>query len=136
MFTPFEHTADVGLFVQAANVNALFAEAGRGLLSILVDDPQEVRPERELTIEVPGTQLDYLLFDWLSELLFRFESERLLLAEFDVSIGENGLSAKARGEVFEEGRHHLAHEVKAVTYHQLEVKQTPDGWQARFILDI
>ena len=136
MFAPFEHTADVGLFVEAADVNTLFAEAGRGLLSILVDDPAEVRPQREVTIEVPGTELDYLLFDWLNELLFHFESEHLLLGEFEVAIHEQGLTATARGEPFQEGRHHLAHEVKAITYHQLEVNQTPDGWQARFILDI
>lgn len=136
MYSTFEHTADVGLNVSAEDLNTLFSEAARGLLSILVDDPAQIRPIQEFTIEVEGTDLEYLLFDWLNELLFRFETEQLLLSEFDVSVNQRGLKAQTRGEIFQPERHKLAHEIKAITYHQLEVKQTSNGWQARFIVDI
>lgn len=136
MYSTFEHTADVGLNVSADDLNTLFAEAARGFLSILVDEPTQVLPKQAVGIEVEGPDLEYLLFDWLNELLFRFETEHLLLSEFDVSVDERGLTAQARGEIFQPERHKLAHEVKAITYHQLEVKETSAGWQARFIVDI
>jgi SHS2 domain-containing protein len=53
-----------------------------------------------------------------------------------VKVDEQGLKAKARGEPLDRERHELSHEVKAITYHQLEVKQTDQGWQARVIVDI
>jgi SHS2 domain-containing protein len=136
MYSTFEHTADVGLIVEAADINTLFAEAARGLLSILVDEPDQVRPECAVTLRVEGTDLEYLLFDWLTELLFCFETDHLLLSEFEVTLDGQGLTAQIRGEPFDAARHKLAHEVKAITYHQLEVKQITGGWQARFIVDI
>jgi SHS2 domain-containing protein len=136
MYQTFEHTADLGLHIEAPDRNALFAEAGRAFLSILVENPDDVRPECEETLEIKGTDLDFLLFDWLNELLLRFERDHVLLSEFDVKVDEQGLKAKARGEPLERDRHELSHEVKAITYHQLEVKQTDQGWQARVIVDI
>jgi len=95
-----------------------------------------VRPVQEISIALPGAQLDELLFDWLNEILYAFESERLLLSEFDVSIDEAGLKATARGEPADESRHRLEHEVKAITYHGLKVERTPDGYLAEVIVDI
>jgi SHS2 domain-containing protein len=136
MYQMFDHTADVGLFVEAPDRQTLFAEAGRALLSVLVEKPEAVRPQREVVIEVDGAEADYLLFDWLNELLFWFEREHLLLAEFDVTFNSNGLRSTARGEPLDHDRHEPSHEIKAITYHELEVKQTENGWQARFIVDI
>ncbi|WP_350191760.1 archease [Gimesia sp.] len=89
-----------------------------------------------MTLSVSGTELDYLLFDWLDELLFRFETSQLLFCEFDVQFHYEGITVSAQGETFQADRHRLAHEVKAITYHQLSVQQTAEGWQARFIIDI
>lgn len=136
MFTYFEHTADVGLLVEAPDLNSLFVDAARGLFALIVEETTEVRPETEIAVELEGTEFDYLLFDWLNELLFRFETEHLLLVDFEVNMRADGLTAVARGEFLDAERHQLAHEVKAITYHQLEVKQTPEGWQARVIVDI
>jgi SHS2 domain-containing protein len=136
MFEVFDHTADLGLRIHAADVNSLFAEAGRALLSVMVSDPDSVKPREELTLHVAGRDIEYLFVDWLDELLFLFESKRFLASEFETVIDETGLSATVRGETCDLARHALAHEVKAVTYHGLTVEQTPDGWQAEVILDI
>lgn len=136
MYETFEHTADLGLRVTAADLPTLFAEAGRGLTSIIVANVDEVRPIRTLNFTVPGTQLDELLFDWLDELLYAFETERLLFAEFDVNMDDAGLKAAARGETVDENRHRLEHEIKAITYHGLKVERTPEGYQAEVIVDI
>jgi SHS2 domain-containing protein len=136
MYETFDHTADIGLHVRAATLPDLFAEAGRGLLALLVDDPSTVRPESTFQLRVPGDQPDLLLFDWLSELLYRFETDGFLACEFDVTTDADGLTATVRGEAGDAERHALAHEVKAVTYHQLAVTETDTVWDARVILDI
>jgi SHS2 domain-containing protein len=136
MYETFEHTADLGLRASAADLDSLFVEAACGLLSIFVDNPAAVRPQQEIEIRLEGTAYDYLLFDWLSELIYHFETEHLLLCEFQLTVKKSGLSAIARGELADPQRHQLAHEVKAITYHQLKVEQTSEGWQAELIVDI
>jgi SHS2 domain-containing protein len=136
MFETFEHTADLGIRVRAADRASLFVEAGRALFSVIVDDPSTIRPIQMTGVEISGTQADYLLFDWLNEWLFRFETERRLFCRFEVNLTPEGLSGGAWGERFDEARHRLAHEVKAITYHQLVVQETTNGWLAEFIVDI
>ncbi len=136
MYETFEHTADLGLRVKAGDLPTLFAEAGRGLTSIIVANLDQVQPVRAVNIALPSALLDELLFDWLNEILYAFESEHLLLAKFEVSIDDAGLKAVARGEPADESRHRLEHEIKAITYHGLKVEQTPDGFLAEVIVDI
>lgn len=136
MFETFDHTADIGLRVTAATLEELFVEAARGLTSLLVENIDDVRPSLTETIRLVGSETDYLLFDWLNELLFRFETRRLLCCEFVVRLSDQGLEATIRGEPSDPARHRLAHEVKAITYHGLSVQQTESGWQTELILDI
>jgi SHS2 domain-containing protein len=136
MFEIFPHTADLGFRVQAETVNALFAEAGRALLAVIVRNPTDVQPSISVTIQLQEPQLDYLLLDWLGELLYLFEAERLLLSGFKVEIADGKLHAAASGERLDESRHHLEHEVKAITYHGLSVQQSDSGWTAEVIVDI
>ena len=136
MYELFEHTADLGLRVRAPDLDALFAEAGQCLFSAIVEDPAAVRPEVEQTIELAGTDREYLLFDWLRELLYRFDAGHMVYSEFAVTVRPDGLTATVRGETLDPARHVLSHEVKAITYHELKVEQTPDGWLAEVIVDI
>jgi SHS2 domain-containing protein len=136
MYETFEHTADVGLRISAADLPGLFAEAARGLFSLIVPDLDSVRQEQAVTFEVPGEDIEYLLFDWLNELLYRFDAEHWLLARFEVRHHSAGLSATAYGERLDPLRHRLEHEVKAITYHGLKVEQTAGGWTAEVIVDI
>lgn len=136
MYETFDHTADLGLRIRAADLNTLFAEAGRALFSALVEDPDAIAPTQRLDLTIAGSDREYLLFDWLKELLYHFEVEHLLLTRFSVNVGADGLQGNAWGEPFDPERHELAHEVKAITYHGLRVEQTPDGWLAEVIVDI
>lgn len=136
MYEVFEHTADLGLRVKAPDLPSLFADAARGLTSVIVADLDQVELRQELALSVEGTVLDELFFDWLSEVLYIFESQRLLLAQFEVKLTGSGLQATARGEPLDLDRHQLEHEIKAVTYHGLKVEQTADGWLAEVIVDI
>jgi SHS2 domain-containing protein len=137
MYEAFEHTADLGLRVRAADLNTLFAEAGLALFAAIVEGGLgQVVPARAVEIAVPGDELDYLLFDWLKALLGRFEVEHWLFSKFDVQVGPDGLKATAWGEPLDRARHELGHEVKAITYHGLRVEQAPGGWLAEVIVDI
>lgn len=132
----FEHTADLGLRVTAPTLNGLFAEAATGLVGMIVENLDAVQPSRTVEIKIEGTDPEYLLFDWLSEVLFKFESEHLVLARFDVTVNDAGMIATCQGEPLDRSRHQLGHEVKAITYHGLKVEQTADGWVAEVIVDI
>jgi SHS2 domain-containing protein len=136
MFETFDHTADLGLRVRAATLDALFAEAGVALFSAIVEDVAAVRPSRRVDIAVNGDDREYLLFDWLKELLYRFDADHMLFCRFDVKVTDAGLTAAVWGEPLDWDRHVPNHEVKAITYHGLKVDQTADGWLAEVIVDI
>jgi SHS2 domain-containing protein len=136
MFSFFDHTADLGVRIEAATLNELFADAGRAVTAMLLDESAAVAPTSTETIAVAGSEVDYLLFDWLRELLKRFETRKMLYCRFDVDVNETGLTATVAGEPLDPARHPLGHEVKAITYHGLSVEQTAEGWVAEVIVDI
>jgi SHS2 domain-containing protein len=136
MHEVFEHTADLGLRVTAASLPALLAEAAEGLFEIIAGDLAQIRARTSRTFTIAGSDPVYLLLDWLGELHAAFEIERLLFREFDVTVHARGLTATARGEPYDPAIHTLAHEIKAITQHALDVRQTPSGWQATLIVDI
>jgi SHS2 domain-containing protein len=136
MYELFEHTADLGLRMRAKSLDALFAEAGRALFSVIVANFESVEPVQELAFQVEGSRRDDLLFDWLAELLYTFDTRQVLLSDFRVRVEQQGLQATAHGEPFDPDRHELDMEVKAITYHGLKVEQDGDGWLAEVIVDL
>jgi SHS2 domain-containing protein len=136
MYELFEHTADLGLRAKAPDLNALFEEAAKALTSAIVEDPAAIGLEAEAAIDIAGTDREYLLFDWLKELLYRFDAEHMVFSRFEVKVRDDGLTGKAWGEPLDPARHVLSHEVKAITYHELKVEKTADGWLAEVIVDI
>jgi SHS2 domain-containing protein len=136
MYETFDHTADLGLRIAAADLDALFAEAAAALFSTIVDNVEAVEPAERLDVAIAGDDREYLLFDWLRELLYRFDAEHRLFSRFEVKVTSNGLTASAWGETADAARHTLGHEVKAITYHGLKVEPADAGWLAEFIVDI
>jgi SHS2 domain-containing protein len=136
MHEVFEHTADLGLRVVAPSLEALFAEAGEGLFEILAGDIEQIRPREERAFDVPGTDPAWLLLDWTTELLAAFTVDKMLFREFAVTVHATGLRGMARGEPYDPTAHTLAHEIKAVTQHELDVHETSTGWEATLIVDI
>jgi SHS2 domain-containing protein len=136
MHEVFEHTADLGLRIRASGLDELFVEAAQALFEAIVTDLQTVRPTKRVDIRLDGDDREYLLFDWLTELLYHFDAEHLLLGKFEAHVGADGLVGSAWGEPLDRERHQLEHEVKAITYHGLRVEQTVEGWLAEVIVDI
>jgi SHS2 domain-containing protein len=136
VYETFDHTADLGLRIRAADLPGLFVEAARGLFATIVEDLTTVEPRQRVAVELPADEAEFLLFDWLNQLLYRFDAEHLLLGRFAVTIDERGLHGVAEGEPLDRSRHVLTHEVKAITYHGLRVEKTDEGWLAEVIVDI
>jgi SHS2 domain-containing protein len=132
----FEHTADLGLRVRAPDLRTLFVEAAECLYTAIVENLDEVRPTQAVEFTIVGTEREYLLFDWLRELLMHSEEQHFLFSKFDVQLSETGLKASAWGEPMDRDRHDLSREVKAITYHELKVEPDGDGWLAEVIVDI
>jgi SHS2 domain-containing protein len=136
MHETFEHTADLGLRIRAADLDMLFVEAAQALFGAVVEDLATVRPLQKVDVRLQGDKIDYLLFDWLRELLYHFDAEHLLFGTFEVQVREDGLTASAWGEPLDRSRHNMEHEVKAITYHGLRVEKVGAEWEAEVIVDI
>jgi SHS2 domain-containing protein len=164
MYEVFDHTADLGLRIRAPDLASLFAEAGKALFSVIVENLEAVELREVRKIHLQSENLEYLLFDWLDQLLYLFDAQKLVLADFRTevltgeqeeqitegqagkssrSFSETGnsssrweLKAEVRGEILDRERHILDHEVKAITYHGLKVEKTVEGWLAEVIVDI
>jgi SHS2 domain-containing protein len=135
-FEILDHTADIGIIVHGENLKTLFENAGEAFFH-LITDLRKVKRRVERRVNIEGESLDRLMVDWLSQLLYLHDVENLLFKGFKVdSVGEDGLKATVKGEPFQEGVHVIKTEVKAVTYHQIEVRQENGGWRAQIILDL
>ncbi len=134
----FEHTADVGAVVRGATLPRLFENAARALFDLLCDR-RTVRPRRTVRIVVQGSSLEDLLVRWLSELLYRLETEDLVFSSFAVErVDRLRLRARgrARGETIDRARHRLRREIKAVTYHQIRLVRGRSAWRVRLVFDV
>jgi SHS2 domain-containing protein len=135
-FEILEHPADIGFRAFGATLPELFANAATAMLSIACD-LEKVAPKAEYPIAAAGSDYESLLVNWLSEVLYWFDGKRIALREFRVTrLEPDRIRALARGEPRNAGRHRSKLIVKAVTWHQLKIAQTPGGWAAEVYLDI
>lgn len=135
-----DHGADIGLEVKSDSLEGLFGEAGKALFSLMVD-MDEIKAEKSLELELSESNLEDLIYEWLSELLSLSNLKGQVYGEFSkLNIAESNegyrLEATARGENIDPGRHELGTEVKAVTYQGLEINETEGGWRCRFVVDV
>jgi SHS2 domain-containing protein len=134
-FEILEHTADVGIIAYGADLEQAFANAARGLFSLIteLDDVKEVTHQ---DIVVNAGDVESLLVAWLNELVYRFDTEGILFKRFEISqLDETHLKARGYGEKADISRHKLKTGVKAATYHMLRVDRN-DGYRVQVIFDI
>ncbi|MBI4356190.1 MAG: archease [Candidatus Omnitrophica bacterium] len=132
----FEHTADVGLRVRGSTLEELFANAAHGMYGLLVESPPRALAERR-TVTVEAGTVAELFVAWLKELLFHAATDRFIGAQFAFqTCTEQRLQATVAGGRFDPARHRLGKEIKAVTYHALQVEPHAGGWTAQVIFDV
>ena len=132
----FDHTADVGILVFGKSLAELFENAGFALFDIITDIAK-VREREMRCITISRESIDELLVEWLNSLLYLHATELLLCNKFHVQeIAQQSLTGEAWGEIFQDNRHVIKTEVKAVTYHGLRVYQDEGLWKATVVLDV
>ncbi len=135
-FRVLEHTADIGFEAFGATREEVFANAAHALMNFF-EDRMAIRLTEQVPLHVEGSDSFALLVNWLSEILFLQDTEGWLFGDFQVrSLQETSLDAVARGEKRDPSRHHIKLLVKAITYHQLALEKTAQGWRAQVYVDI
>jgi SHS2 domain-containing protein len=119
-----DHTADVGVKAYGKTISEAFENAAKGMFDIITDS-SEIENIGQYTIELEAPDMEQLLVDWLSDLLFLNSAKNLVFGFFKIELDEkkNKLTAKVFGEKFNLSKHKIGAEIKAVTYHMLEVKK-------------
>lgn len=131
----FEATADIGFRAYGKTLNEAFENAGIAMFNIITDT-SGVCPKTEISFELTSEDKVSLLYDYLEELLFHHEIDFMLFSEFHVEIDENlHLKATIKGEEINWDKHERKTEIKAVTFHKMDVIET-DGAKLRAIVDL
>jgi SHS2 domain-containing protein len=135
LFREFEHTGDLGIELTAPTRGELFRRAAVALAALLVERAGVAEIEqREIAVQAE-TDLD-LMHDLLTELIALFTVEGFIWRDAAVQEADRSLRVALRGEPFDPARHAFRGEIKAVTYHQLMVENSPEGWRSRVIFDV
>jgi SHS2 domain-containing protein len=135
-YETFDHTADIGVRVFGRTVEEVFVNAAYALFDQLTD-LRKVEDRATKKISVEGADREDLLIRWLGELLFLCQGRGYLFKEFSIlHLDSKSLRAIVRGEIFDPSRHRFKTEIKAVTYHQVEVQQKDDGWEGKVVFDV
>jgi len=126
-----EHTADWELEVWAPDLPSLLAEAARGMYR-LMGVALAAKPRRRRRLELDAGDREALLVEFLGELLYLGEAEDLAFDAFELSLAAGRLTAELEGAPIRS----RTKEIKAVTYHRLEVRDGPRGLETRVVFDV
>ncbi len=130
------HTADFGIHVFGSDPKALFANAAYAMFDMLTEIDL-LKGTSSTDLQVTGDDWPDLMVNWLRELLYFWNGKELLVKKVQIlSLSETELSANIEFDPFDPDRHEIKIEIKAVTYHQIEVTGGPGGWEARIIFDV
>ncbi len=141
-FEIIEHPADVGFRAYGATLEELFANAAEALFT-LACELEGIEEREQRTVYASARDLESLLFAWLAEILAAGDAEKMFFRRAEVkelqppaSNRDGEVRGVVYGERFDRSRHHPGTYIKAVTYHQLRMERTADGWRATVYLDV
>jgi SHS2 domain-containing protein len=133
-------TADIAFEATGRDLPELFTAAADATMNVMIDNLDAIEPREMRCLKLKNDAIDMLLFDFLQELIYFKDADRLLLRVRDVQIDQKddaySLNATVAGESLDPARHRQRADVKAVTLHDFRVEKNDDGWKATAILDI
>ena len=130
--------ADSAVDLEGRDLDDLFETAALALAELMVD-PATVPVALDRTVEIEAAELDLLLFDFISELIFLKDRDRQVFPRCRVRVGGEGpfhLRAELGGGAIDPERTALRADPKAVTFHQFALERVETGWHARLVIDI
>ena len=134
-YTIIEHTADIGIEAYGKNLEEAFENIARGMFAIITDESAiEHTVKKEIILPI-DRDMEQLVIDWLSELLYLSEVSGLVFGKFRVTLGDK-LRAVAWGEPYSRDKHGYGAEIKAVTYHLLCIKSNKKKVNIRVLFDV
>jgi SHS2 domain-containing protein len=138
-YTFLEHITDAYIEAYGSSLEKAYANAALALTATMID-VKRVLPRFSREFKVDGKDKFNLLYNWLEALLISLNVESNIFSKFHVKICEGKvweLVATAYGEQLDPARHHYKVEVKAVTYHMMEViRIRRNEYVVRFLLDL
>jgi SHS2 domain-containing protein len=135
-FVILDHPSDLGIEARGASLSEAFCEAAKGMMSVIVDSTSAGSEERRV-IRLAGADREQLLVKWLSEILYLYDGERIVPEQFIIEeLTTTQLAGEIRGTILSSGVHSAKLDVKAVTYHQLEIVSNSREHIVRVYLDI
>jgi SHS2 domain-containing protein len=134
------HTTDAYIEAVGTTVEEALEFAGKALTDTMCSI-DSISPKLTERIEASGRDEVTLLYDWLESILLRFDLDCKVYSKFKVaplarSLAGLRASAEVSGERYDRQKHGTKVEVKAVTYHKMEVIREGNYTIARFILDL
>ena len=128
-----EHTGDIKMRVFGKNLAELFANAALGMMAFLYGEKAlELKPRKTETITIEATDVQSLLVDWLSELLYLSDENDRAYVSYEVTeCAQNKITATVGSTPAE-----AQDDIKAVTYHELSIDKIDDHWEAVIVFDI
>jgi len=130
------HTADIAVRIYGGDLKELFTNAAYAMFDIIAD-LEGLKSSVSADIDVKAASKEELLISWLDELLYNFYTKSIIFFSFDISsISESRLIAKASGRHVGENRNRLKTEIKAATYHDLEIKKKDEGYTVDIVFDV
>jgi SHS2 domain-containing protein len=135
-FRLLDHPADIGFEACGATVREMFEMAVQALASLIVE-PEGVRETLERPLELLAGDREQLLVRFLSEVLYLFDAEKFVPRSASVrAMNDCSMTVVLKGETFDPQRHSTKLDVKAITYHQLAIEKTDQGYCARVFVDV
>ena len=135
-FALLDHPSDIGIEAKGSTLCEAFSSAALGLTSLIVD-PETIRSSGSREIDIEADDDEMLLIKWLNELIFLFDARNFIMKDITtLTIENNRLKAKIRGESFSADRHAPRVDVKAVTFHQLYIGEQNGVWTIRVFVDL
>jgi SHS2 domain-containing protein len=130
------HTADIAATIYGRTVSELFENAAYAMFDMMADI-SAMEPETAVKVELEAPDTESLLISWLNELLYRSYFKQVLFFDFHViTLEGNKLTAEAKGQKIFEDKERLRVEIKAATYHDLEIKETGSGYEITIVFDV
>jgi SHS2 domain-containing protein len=134
-FEPIEHTADLALRAYGRDFGELLRNAARGMFAFIVET-EGLQAEQDRTVEATGDDRETVLMNWLRRLLLLFETELFVPTDFAIEvISDQDVRARVYGLQLQPGDERLLGAIKAVTYHGLQLWDTPAGVAAEIVFD-
>lgn len=138
-FKYFDTTADIGVEVNSKNITDAYIDAALGTLNIITDI-EKIQPKTVKQINIESEDEYGLLYDWITELLILLDSENFMASQYDISITNDDktyrLQGNIVGDIYDTNIYNYKTEVKAITYHEMDIVQEEDNIKIRFIVDL